>query len=95
MSALHLTLDLSGLVTKADLHMFFKRELAFEDWYGVSWDAFWDSIIAIADMPELLTLQHWQDFAAACPRDMEILRQVIADYNAHMPTKRIMLDPAA
>ncbi|QNE40169.1 ribonuclease inhibitor [Hymenobacter sp. NBH84] len=91
----HLTLDLRGLTTKADLHMFFKRELAFEDWYGVSWDAFWDSIVAIADMPIILTLQHWQDFAAACPRDMEILRQVVADYNDYVPGKRIELDPSA
>ncbi|UOR05952.1 barstar family protein [Hymenobacter aerilatus] len=95
MSVPHLTLDLSGLTTKADLHMFFKRELAFEDWYGVSWDAFWDSIVAIADMPVVLTLQHWQDFAAACPRDMKILREVIADYNDYVPSKRIELDPPA
>jgi len=89
-----MTLDLSGITTKADLHKLFKTHLGFPDWYGVgwvSWDAFWDCIIAIVELPEQLILVNWEAFAQACPKDMGILRQVIQEYEAERPGKRIVL----
>ncbi|TGE08018.1 barstar family protein [Hymenobacter fodinae] len=86
-----MTLDLSGITSKATLHELFKQQLGFEEWYGPSWDAFWDSIVAIVDMPPVLTLTNWQEFAQHCPRDMHILQQVIQDYAVEMAPKRIVL----
>ncbi|MPR33936.1 barstar family protein [Salmonirosea aquatica] len=86
-----MTLDLTGIKTKAALHQLFKNELQFPDWYGVSWDAFWDCIVAVVEMPEQLTLVHWDEFARECPRDMQILQQVVQDYGATMAPKRIVL----
>ena len=86
-----MTLDLTGIRSKAALHQLFKAELQFPDWYGVSWDAFWDCIIAIVDMPMQLTLTNWDEFAQACPHDMQILRQVIRDYAETMAPKQIVL----
>jgi len=86
-----MTLDLTGITSKAALHQLFKIELGFPEWYGVSWDAFWDSVVAIVEMPPLLTLTHWEEFAEHCPRDMQILRQVIQDYDKEMAPKRIVL----
>lgn len=89
-----MTIDLTDIDTKAAFHMLMKRELHFPDWYGVgwvSWDAFWDAIIAVVEMPDVVVLEHWQAFAEACPKDMAILRQIMADYQQEMPTKRILL----
>lgn len=86
-----MTLDLTGINNKPDLHQLFKTELQFPEWYGVSWDAFWDCIIAIAEMPAQLTLTHWEEFARECPRDMQILHQVIKDYNELMAPKCMVL----
>jgi RNAse (barnase) inhibitor barstar len=86
-----MTLDLTSITTKADLHELFKTTLGFPEWYGPSWDAFWDSATAIVQMPPTLTLTHWQEFARHCPRDFSILQQVIQDYNADMAPKRIEL----
>ncbi|WP_165370577.1 barstar family protein [Hymenobacter persicinus] len=86
-----MTLDLTGIQTKAALHQLFKEKLGFEDWYGPSWDAFWDSIVAIVEMPQELVLTNWEEFARCCPRDMAILRQVIEDYEQEMRPKRIVL----
>jgi hypothetical protein len=36
-------------------------------------------------------LCNWQEFAEACPKDMQILRQIIHDYAEEMPAKRIVL----
>ncbi|QKZ13988.1 barstar family protein [Spirosoma sp. KUDC1026] len=86
-----MTIDLTGITTKADLHQLFKTELQFPDWYGVSWDAFWDCIVAVVEMPEQLTLTHWDEFARQCPRDMEILRLIVQDYNQTKAPKSMRL----
>lgn len=86
-----MTIDLTGIRTKAAIHQLFKEQLGFEDWYGPSWDAFWDSIVAVVEMPPVLTLTHWEEFAEACPRDMAILRQVVQDYNEYRAPKRLEL----
>jgi len=89
------TLDLQGIATKADLHALFKEQLEFPEWYGANWDAFWDCIIAVVPMPAEVQLVHWQEFAAACPRDMHILRAIIDDYAHTKPGQRLVLGPAA
>lgn len=52
-----MTIDLTGIDTKAVFHMLMKRELGFPEWYGVSWDAFWDAIIAVVEMPDCAVLR--------------------------------------
>lgn len=87
------TIDLSGVNTKPAIHQAFKQHLGFPDWYGPSWDALWDAIIAVVEMPDEVVLVNWQEFAEACPKDMQILRQIIADYQVEKPTKRLRLAP--
>ncbi|NML63845.1 ribonuclease inhibitor [Hymenobacter sp. RP-2-7] len=86
-----MTLDLQGVTTKAGLHALFKERLHFPDWYGANWDALFDCIVAIVPMPAELRLINWQEFAAAAPRDMDILRRVVVDYAQEMPGYRIVL----
>ncbi len=86
-----MTIDLAHVDTKTAFHLLMKKELGFPDWYGVSWDAFWDAIIAVVEMPDCVVLQHWQAFAEACPKDMQILRQIIADYHEEKPGKQLLL----
>lgn len=85
------TIDLTGIATKTALHNLFKAELNFPDWYGVSWDAFWDCIVAVVEMPMQLTLTNWNEFASQSPHDMQILRRVIDDYAETMAPRRIVL----
>ncbi|MDO7874220.1 barstar family protein [Hymenobacter sp. ASUV-10] len=86
-----MTIDLATIDTKAAFHLKMKRELHFPDWYGPSWDAFWDAIIAVVEMPDCVVLTNWEAFAQACPHDMQILRQIIADYQQELPGKSITL----
>jgi len=86
-----MTLDLAGVSTKQALHDLFKDQLGFPEWYGANWDAFWDCIIAIVNMPEQLVLLNWQLFAQACPKDMSILQQIVQDYAHEKPSKQIVL----
>ena len=80
-----MTLDLHGITTKPALPELLKQQLHFPAWYGPNWDAFRDRLVA---QPGLL---NWQEFAAACPRDMAILRQIMADYAREKPGRRLVL----
>ena len=80
-----MTIDLTHVDTKAAFHLLMKRELHFPDWYGENWNAFWDAIIAVVDMPDCVILEHWRPFAQAFPKDMQILHEIIADYNQEIP----------
>lgn len=86
-----MTVDLTNITSKVAFHQLLKAELHFPDWYGVSWDAFWDCIIAVVEMPAELQLIHWQEFARQCPHDMEILHKIVQDYNETMAPRRIVL----
>ncbi|MGY3089596.1 ribonuclease inhibitor [Hymenobacter sp. UYAg731] len=86
-----MTIDLTHVDTKAAFHHTMKRELHFPDWYGENWDAFWDVITAVVEMPDCVVLQHWERFAQACPGDMLILRDIIANYPQEKPGKQLLL----
>jgi RNAse (barnase) inhibitor barstar len=85
------TIDLAGITSKVAIHQAFKQHLGFPDWYGPSWDALWDAIIAVVEMPDEVVLRNWQEFAEACPKDMHILRQIIHDYSEEVPNRRLVL----
>ncbi|MDF7815025.1 barstar family protein [Hymenobacter sp. YC55] len=85
-----MTLDLAGITTKQALHELFKVQLGFPEWYGPSWDGFWDCLLSVEEVPNEIVLVNWQAFAQACPKDMAILRQVIQDFEAYQPIKRII-----
>lgn len=42
-------------------------------------------------MPDEVVLLNWQKFAQACPKDMQILRQIITDYHEEVPSKQLLL----
>ncbi|UOQ97019.1 barstar family protein [Hymenobacter sp. 5317J-9] len=86
-----MNIDLTGINTKSAFHQSLKKQLDFPEWAGENWDAFWDTITGLIEMPEKVILQNWQEFELACPRDMQILREIIEQYNDEIPDKKILL----
>lgn len=85
-------IDLAGCKTKEAVHEVFKQKLEFPDFYGANWDAFLDSITGLVEMPDEVRIINWQGFAHACPKDMQILREIVCDhYPERLPEKRSLL----
>ncbi len=74
-------IDLGEIVNIKHLHDTFSERLYFPEFYGNNWDAFWDSIIGIVDMPKVLVLINWTKFEKVFQKDSIILRELIEDYN--------------
>ena len=79
------TIDLGDVQGKEELHECLAQALLFPDWYGRNWDAFWDSITGLVDMPEVLELQGWSVFSVAMPNESNLLTELFGEMNEKYP----------
>lgn len=78
-------IDLSDINSSRQLHASLAAALAFPSMYGMNWDAFWDAITGLVDMPQQLELRGWQAFARRLPADAAILQRILARMAQDMP----------
>ena len=69
-------IDVSGALTKAELHELLYRKLGFPDYYGRNWDAF-DECISDSDLPlpKSVTVRGMRALAAILPREAALFRK--------------------
>ena len=77
--------DLSTVDSVRELHALMATTLDFPDWYGPNWDAFWDVIIGLVEMPETLQLLGWQGFEQRFPRDAFIMKKCLTELAEEYP----------
>ena len=82
-----MTIDLNDINTARQLHASLAAALAFPSMYGMNWDAFWDAITGLVDMPQQLELRGWPAFAARLPADAAILQRILARLEQDMPAQ--------
>ena len=81
----HISIDLSEINSPRQLHAALAAALDFPSFYGMNWDAFWDAITGLVDMPQQLELLGWQRLAARLPRDAALLRRCLERAQQEMP----------
>lgn len=75
-----------GKVTSAQhLHALLMESLNFPGWYGRNWNAFWDAITALVEMPERLVLEGWQQFSLRMPGEAHLMRKCLEDMSKQYP----------
>ena len=57
-------IDLTSVATAKELHVELARALGFPRWYGRNWDAFWDAITGLVEMPRTLRFRAWSSLEA-------------------------------
>lgn len=77
--------DLSTVSSERELHATLARALAFPGWYGHNWDAFWDAITGLVDMPKTLRFVGWDRFAAQLTSAAQTLRKLLAKMAVQLP----------
>lgn len=82
-------IDLREIINIQHLHDTFAEMLYFPEFYGNNWNAFWDSITGIVEMPKKLNLINWDKFEKKFEKDSKILKEIISDYNKLNSEKKI------
>lgn len=82
-------IDLAKINSIPQFHQVVKEELDFSSFYGMNWDAFWDSITSLTKMPQSLVFINWNDFENRFKRDASILKKIIDDFNEEYPNEKI------
>ncbi|MBX9625832.1 MAG: barstar family protein [Gemmataceae bacterium] len=80
-------IDLTGVTTPQELHLLLLNSLDFPGWYGCNWDAFWDAITGLVEMPRRLRLVGWSGFAARLPDDARLMRGCLDEMSAQYPDR--------
>lgn len=65
-------ISLQTISSIGDLQKELSLELKFPNFYGMNWDAFWDCITGLVEMPRILKLTGWKEFSVRFPYDSEL-----------------------
>ena len=71
--------NLAEIRTSSELHDLLRESLGFPNWYGCNWNAFWDAITGLVEMPKTLRLVGWSVLQARLPRGVDVMRSCLED----------------
>ncbi|WP_273128127.1 barstar family protein [Bacillus weihaiensis] len=80
-----LILDVSAVQASTDFHYLLKKNLDLPDFYGMNWDAFWDAITGLIELPETLIFEGWSNVEERLPKDSKIFINLLNDFNEQNP----------
>ena len=87
------TVDFTNVQYYSEMHGIIGKSLDFPDYYGCNWDAFWDAITGLVDMPEKITITGFDELLLNLPKDAAILKNILEEYNDEYPEHNIELLP--
>jgi RNAse (barnase) inhibitor barstar len=81
------TIDVGSVKSREELHSLLAKTLGFPDYYGNNWDAFDE---CIRDFPPAgpLRVTGIQKLSHSMPREAELLKQCLADFQSELPDRR-------
>jgi RNAse (barnase) inhibitor barstar len=78
-------IDLTNVSSSEELHTALKEALEFPSFYGMNWDAFWDAITGLVEMPETLRFKGWAVFSQRHPEEAHYLSSCLDDMTLQYP----------
>ncbi len=79
-------IDLSEINSAIELHSILKIQLDFPSFYGMNWDAFWDSITGLVELPHTLVIYGWKNVQLKLPDEAMKLKRLLQEYNELYPS---------
>ena len=77
----YVVINVENIKDSQELHKLLKSELEFPHFYGMSWDAFWDAITGLVQLPEVTIIKGYKILKQDLPQDAEILVNTLERYN--------------
>ncbi|TCZ79374.1 barnase inhibitor [Paenibacillus albiflavus] len=82
----YIEIDLNAIKNVSDLHKLLKEKFGFPSFYGMNWNAFWDSITGLVEMPKTLRLIGWKRLLDTLPSDSLILKECLEELSKQYPS---------
>lgn len=79
-------IDLSEINSVIELHSALKIQLGLPSFYGMNWDAFWDSITGLIELPDTLVIHGWENLQSKLPAEAMKLETLLQEYNELYPS---------
>lgn len=79
-------IDLSEANSVIELHSALKIQLELPPFYGMNWDAFWDSITGMIELPDTLAIYGWKNLQLKLPDEAMKLERLLQEYNELYPS---------
>ncbi|GAB2677769.1 hypothetical protein GCM10027036_34350 [Flavihumibacter cheonanensis] len=76
-----LIINLENIQSLEELHQLFQVQLNFPTFYGNNWDAFWDTITGLIDLPNPLYISGINRLRDILPREAAIMEETVKCYN--------------
>ncbi|QHZ46558.1 barstar family protein [Bacillus sp. NSP9.1] len=80
-----ITLDVSNIQDSNELHNTLKENFEFPDFYGMNWDAFWDAITGLVELPKTIIFEGWDNIEEKLPTDSQTLVNIFKEFNEEYP----------
>lgn len=80
-----LIIEVTNVRTNKELHLLLKEKLKFPDYYGENWDAFWDTITGMVELPNKIEFVGWSELAKRLPEDSIIMQECLLEHNQEFP----------
>ena len=77
----YVVINVENIKDSQELHKLLKSELEFPHFYGMSWDAYWDAITGLVQLPEVTIIKGYKILKKDLPQDAEILVNTLERYN--------------
>lgn len=78
-------INLKGISTKEGLHIQLAQSLSLPVWYGKNWDAFWDSITGLIELPKEIEFIGFELMSKDLPEDSKQLKKCFEDLANEYP----------
>jgi RNAse (barnase) inhibitor barstar len=80
--------NVSSICSSRELHSVIKYELGLPSFYGMNWNAYWDAITGLIELPETLVFKGWYALSNVLPEDSKILIKLMDQFNKKHPSWR-------
>jgi len=78
-------INVENITTSQQLQTVLMEGLDFPDFYGKNWDAFWDAITGLVELPENIIFENWKKLENGLPEESSILKRLLNEYNKENP----------
>lgn len=86
-----LEIDVRDLGSARELHLALRDALGLPLWYGCNWDAFWDAISGLVEMPLQLRISGWHSLCRRLPDDARLMEQCLRRLQSQYPASAAQL----